>query len=108
MAYHDTAIKLEDLAVDTSVCVEMEDLQLGLFRTPEGLFAIDNVCPHHGAPLHEGFVSGEQVTCPWHQWQFRLRDGVCSNIPGVRTAAYPVEVREGTIWVNLEKKGATS
>ena len=108
MAYQNTSIKAEEIAVGSSVCVELEEVQVGLFHTPEGLFAIDNVCPHHGAPLHDGMVSEGKVTCPWHQWQFDLKNGVCRNIPGPRVAAFPVEVREGTIWINLEPEGATS
>ena len=108
MAYQDTSLKLEQIAVGTSLCLELEDAQVGLFRTEDGLFAIDNVCPHHGAPLHDGMVKDGQVTCPWHQWQFNLKDGTCRNIPGPRVAAYGVEVRDGTVWINLEKEGAPS
>jgi nitrite reductase/ring-hydroxylating ferredoxin subunit len=50
---------------------------------------------------NEGYVS-----CPWHQWQFQLEDGVCLNIPRVRIASYAVEVRDGTIWINTEDQGA--
>jgi nitrite reductase (NADH) small subunit len=108
MAYQNTSLKEEELAVGTSVCVELDEVQVGLFRTPEGFFAIDNVCPHHGAPLHDGMVADGKVTCPWHQWQFDLKSGACRNIPGPRVAAYPVEVREGMIWINLEQEGAKS
>jgi nitrite reductase (NADH) small subunit len=106
MAYIDTSLKLDEVGVGESRCVMLGEAQVGLFHRKEGLFAIDNVCPHRGAPLHDGFVSDGQVTCPWHQWQFQLEDGVCSNIPKVRIATYAVEVRDGTIWVNLENQGA--
>jgi NAD(P)H-dependent nitrite reductase small subunit len=107
MPYIDTALKLESLPVGESRCVQLGDAQVGLFHNADGLFAIDNYCPHRGAPLHDGFVTDGYVTCPWHQWQFQLNDGICRNIPKVRVATYPVEVREGAIWVNLEDKGAT-
>jgi NAD(P)H-dependent nitrite reductase small subunit len=103
MPYVDTALKLEDLPVGQSRCLEFDDLQIGLFRHADGLFAIDNICPHRGAPLHDGFVSDKFVTCPWHQWQFQLDDGVCRNIPQMRVATYPVEVRDGAIWIDLKK-----
>jgi nitrite reductase/ring-hydroxylating ferredoxin subunit len=33
-------------------------------------------CPHAGgAPLSEGTVDGEVLTCPWHEAQFRVTDG---------------------------------
>jgi NAD(P)H-dependent nitrite reductase small subunit len=108
MPYLDTSLKLEDIPLGKSRCVKLGDIQVGLFRNQEGLFAINNECPHRGAPLHEGFVSDGQVTCPWHQWQFQLDDGICRNIPQVRTPVYAVEVRDGGIWINLEEGATTS
>jgi len=102
MAYLDTALKLEEVPIGESRCVTLGEAQVGLFRNQDGLFAIDNICPHRGAPLHEGMVSDGQVTCPWHQWQFQLNNGVCRNIPKVRVPAYAAEVRGGTIWIDLE------
>ncbi len=102
MAYIDTSLKLEQVPLGEGRCVQLGEAQVGLFHRKEGLFAIDNLCPHRGAPLHDGFVNDGYVTCPWHQWQFQLEDGVCRNIPKMRTASYPVEIRDGTIWVNLE------
>ncbi len=105
MAYLDTGLKLEELALGENRCVDFGEVRVALFRRQEGLFALNNFCPHRGAPLYEGFVSDGQVTCPWHQWQFQLEDGECRNIPGARVPAYPVEIRDGTIWVNLEDQG---
>jgi NAD(P)H-dependent nitrite reductase small subunit len=105
MPYIETALKLENVPIGESRCVQLGDAQVGIFHETEGLFALDNYCPHRSAPMHEGFVKDGVVTCPWHQWQFRLTDGVCLNIPKVRTATYPLEVRNGAIWINLEPQG---
>jgi NAD(P)H-dependent nitrite reductase small subunit len=101
MAFLNTELASDALPANGSYCVKIGAAQVGLFRTAAGLFAIDNVCPHRGAPLHDGFVTDGQVTCPWHQWQFGLADGKCRNIPGPKIAAYPVEIRDGTIWIDL-------
>jgi len=103
MAYIDTTLKPDEIPVGENRCVKLGEVQVGLFHNKEGLFALNNECPHRGAPLHEGFVTDGQVTCPWHQWQFQLEDGICRNIPKVRIPAYPVEIRNGTIWINLEE-----
>ena len=105
MPYIDTALTLENIPVGESRCVQLGDVQVGLFRAADGLFAIDNICPHRGAPLHEGFVKDGYVTCPWHQWQFQLQDGVCRNIPQMRTASYPVDIRDGVIWIDITIPG---
>jgi NAD(P)H-dependent nitrite reductase small subunit len=106
MAYIDTTLNLADFPVGESRCFKLNEAQIGIFHTRDGLFAIDNYCPHRGAPMHEGWVTDGYVTCPWHQWQFRLNDGVCLNIPKVTTPTFPVEVRNGAIWVDLPSKGA--
>ena len=106
MPFVDTSLKLEEMPVGSSRCFEAGEAQIGIFREPDGVFAVDNFCPHRGAPLHDGHVSEGVVTCPWHQWQFQIADGVCKNIPNVKIATYPVEVRDGVIWVNLESKGS--
>jgi nitrite reductase (NADH) small subunit len=104
MSFLNTEIASDALAENATLCVNLGEAQVGLFRTAQGLFAINNVCPHRGAPLNDGFVHDGAVTCPWHQWDFKLSDGACVNVPNVRITTYPVEDREGKIWVNLEAK----
>jgi nitrite reductase/ring-hydroxylating ferredoxin subunit len=75
--------------------------QLALFRLGERVHAVDNRCPHEGYPLVQGSVSDDGLlTCLWHNWKFRLADGACV-LGGDDVRAYPVEVRDGEVWVDL-------
>ena len=94
-----------DLASESARVVRAAELELALIRTPEGFFALDNACPHTGGPLGEGLVQGRTVTCPLHGWQFDLRNGACLNEPGNDIRIYPVEVKEGKVY--LKKEGLT-
>ncbi len=38
-------------------------------------FAVDNLCPHQGAPLSAGKLDGENVVCPLHAWKWNLKTG---------------------------------
>ena len=48
---------------------------IGLYQVEGEYYAIDGVCPHQGGPLGKGALTGCVVTCPWHGWQFDVRNG---------------------------------
>ncbi|MEN0000830.1 MAG: thiamine pyrophosphate-binding protein [Pseudomonadota bacterium] len=70
--------------------------------------AMDNHCPHQKGPLGEGSiergVDGKcWIRCPWHGWDF---DPLTGAPPGghedTGQQTYPVEVRDGEIFIGLE------
>ena len=70
--------------------------------------AMDNRCPHQGGPLGEGSIErgidGKcWIRCPWHGWDF---DPLTGAPPGghedTGQRLFPVEVRDGEIFVGLE------
>ena len=76
---------------------------LAVFRTADDrVFVIDNECPHAGGDLSRGELADDHVTCPWHQWTFDLRTGVSKHSPAARVRRYPVEVRDGTVYVDFD------
>lgn len=44
-------------------------------------------CSHRGAPLSEGTIDGDCVTCPWHASRFSLHDGAVEAGPAVAPQA---------------------
>ncbi len=38
-------------------------------------FAMDNVCSHAGAELHEGELDGKELKCPWHGAKWDITTG---------------------------------
>jgi nitrite reductase/ring-hydroxylating ferredoxin subunit len=45
---------------------------VAVFNADGQFLACNNMCPHAGGPLHDGFLSGATITCPWHGWSFDL------------------------------------
>jgi nitrite reductase/ring-hydroxylating ferredoxin subunit len=43
----------------------------------------------------------EVLICPWHGWEFSLRDGTAFVDPNVNLRAFPTEVRDGRIMAQL-------
>lgn len=80
--------------------------QIVLFRLASGeIHAIDNRCPHEGYPLSTGMLRDGILTCEWHNWKFRLCDGVCV-LGGEDVRHYPVRVHEGAIWLDVTEPPA--
>ncbi len=69
----------------------------------EGRFyCLDARCSHAGAPLAEGSLQGETLTCPWHYSQFNIRDGSVLRGPASSPLrVYRTEVRDGQLFVDL-------
>ncbi len=70
--------------------------------------AMDNHCPHQGGPLGEGSIEKGNdgkcwIRCPWHGWDF---DPLTGAPPGghedTGQKLYPVEIRDGEIFIGLE------
>lgn len=53
-------------ALDRSICVARMDGQLA---------ALNNECPHYGAPLSDGAIEDGRVVCAWHGWSFDPKTG---------------------------------
>ncbi len=65
----------------------------------ERVFAFDNRCPHMGFPLDRGSVEDGILTCHWHHARFDLESGCTFNLWADDTPTFPVEVRDGQVWV---------
>ena len=63
-------------------------------------YATDNFCPHRGAALTDGALTGHVIECGWHGWQFDVRTGKCLTVTEtIRT--FKVSVVEGKILVSV-------
>ena len=65
-----------------------EQITLFRSRTDGGIAAVDAFCPHQGANLGHGRVSGDRLECPFHGWQLdghgRVRVHSCAkDLPAV-------------------------
>jgi nitrite reductase [NAD(P)H] small subunit len=80
---------------------QVEGFYVGIFHTEEGFYAIGDVCPHLGGPLSDGILAGTEVSCPLHNRRVALKSGKVVNDELGCVPAFPVEVRNGTIYVDV-------
>lgn len=68
----------------------------------EGWFALDDICTHAYARMHEGRLRGCRLICPLHGASFDVRDGSVLGAPATTPlATFPVRIVDGWIEVAL-------
>ncbi len=80
--------------------VTVEDRHILLMRADGHIRALDSRCPHMGYPLSQGTVKDGVLRCHWHHWRFDLASGGCFTEGGDDVAVFPLEIRDGEVWVS--------
>ena len=74
--------------------------RIAVFRDGDEIGALSNLCAHQNGPIGEGCIVDGLVTCPWHGYQYQLKDG-CAPPPFTeKLATYRVRLRAGVIEVD--------
>jgi len=95
--------------------VELNGRAYAIARNDQGFFAVRDTCPHQGARLSSGTLTGntvsckvgdvvyrqnkEVIQCPWHGWDFDLKSGNSVFDEAQRVATADVKVKAGRILV---------
>jgi nitrite reductase/ring-hydroxylating ferredoxin subunit len=89
---------------------------VGVFNCGGELYALNNFCPHAGAEVCRGTLTGmpvrvgaglaleweregEILRCPWHGWEFEIPTGKSLTDPTRSIRTLPVEVDDGWVYV---------
>ena len=93
--------QLTDQPLRRTIC----SVPMVFYRLSTGeVAALRDRCAHRFAPLSMGKVSGDHIACAYHGLKFD-RTGTCVHSPfgapppNARVQSYPVEERDGFIWV---------
>jgi nitrite reductase (NADH) small subunit len=111
--------KAADFPVGKFTIVQVDGREIGITQLKNGEFrAVRNHCPHKGAPVCKGFISGtmlpggvgelvygrdgEILVCPWHGYEFDLNTGeqVYQDDKG-KLLMYPAALKDGEVVVTL-------
>jgi nitrite reductase/ring-hydroxylating ferredoxin subunit len=100
--------------------LELETYEIGIYRHQGNLYAYRSQCPHQGGPACEGMIIGRvcdvlgpdkkllgqtfddddmRIVCPWHGWEFRMKDGRNAADPKFALRSHQVFERGGSIYV---------
>lgn len=95
--------RLDDIPVRGARVVKTTYGNIAVFRTVSGeAFALEDRCPHRGAPLSAGIVHGNAVTCPMHNWVIDLASGEAQGADKGCAKLIPVRIDNGLVFVDLQ------
>ena len=92
---------LADFAGTDRKLIQLDpDRLVGLFKRPDGFYAIDAWCTHERFSLLEGEITDHEVECPGHASRFDLRTGRPLCLPAARPVrCYAVKVEADRIYL---------
>ena len=113
-----TVGKPEDFPVGKMKCLTVDGRNIGVVRMKSGeLKAMRDHCPHKGAPVCKGFISGtalpsgvgemiwgrdgEILVCPWHGYEYDIKTGECAADRRLKLKKYKIVQRGDEIYVAI-------
>src|SRR5262249_36570492 len=102
MADYRTVCRASDLTEGEGKTVDIDGKLIAVFCDQGKYYAIDDVCPHMGASLGDGYVENGIVTCPLHAWRFRLADGAWADSPRIKIGCFPVRIENGEVQLQVD------
>ncbi|MEU8265042.1 non-heme iron oxygenase ferredoxin subunit [Micromonospora sp. NPDC048999] len=94
---------IEDVPKGTAISADVDGTRLAIVHGEDDTFyAVYDECSHAAVALSEGEVEGCTLECWLHGSRFDLRTGEPTGLPATEPVpVYPVEVRDGDIYVSL-------
>ncbi len=104
MAFERVA-SLSEVPPGRGLCVRVRGREIGVYRIGDALYAMDNVCPHAGYPLHEGELEDRVVYCAGHGWPFDVSTGRAPDVAGgAALARYAIRVVGEDVEIDVESE----
>lgn len=81
--------------------VAVNGVEIVLVNLKGQIYAVENECPHQGAPMNGAVVKDTYISCPRHGYRFELKDGSCKEHPELRLQTWPVRIEGDEVLVDL-------
>ncbi|MEM7348478.1 MAG: Rieske (2Fe-2S) protein [Chloroflexota bacterium] len=106
-----TLCKTNEIPTGDRKIFKVDGKSIGVFNVKGEFYALLNYCPHTGAELCKGPITGtalpvneyeyiyghegELIRCAWHGWEFKIATGECLIDSKLRAKKYQVTVENG-------------
>ena len=96
------AADLDELQPGQTKLVSNEGTEVVLCNVDGQYYAVDNFCPHMGAPLCEGELDGSDLWCPFHGASFDVKTGDVLTPPAYENLkCFPVRLTDECIEIEI-------
>ena len=83
--------------------VMADGMPVVLANVEGSICALRDRCSHEDFPLSDGELDGDEIVCIYHGARFDACTGARKSLPAVRPVqSFPVEIRDGEIFVDVE------
>ena len=85
-----------------NIVVDVDGVDVAVFRVNGGVYAIEDVCSHDGGEIASVVIEGEEIICPRHGARFCIKTGKVTGPPAYEDiSCYTVRIENGCIQVKL-------
>lgn len=91
---------VDEIPMNRAKVVTLAGERVAIFRYEDKISAVSNVCQHQNGPLGEGKVIDGCITCPWHGYQYRPKDGTSPPPFTEKIPTFDVRIEKGRVLVN--------
>ena len=96
--------RVDEIPPGSCKVVTVKERPIAVFNIAGQFYAIHDLCPHEGGPLHEGRLKGCVVACPWHDLAFDVRNGQGTDGGGYCVGSYTVKVDGNDLFIGGRRK----
>ena len=95
------ACRPEDIEDKRAAIVPLsKEERVAIFRSGNSFSAVSNTCAHQGGPLGEGKILYGCVTCPWHGFSYKARNGRSPAPYTEMIPTYNMKLENGMLYID--------
>ena len=99
------ACRVNDLREGKGVPLTLAGERIALFLSEGTVYALEDRCPHRGAPLSSGLLhDGCFVACLDHGWSVSLRDGQAQPPEHGQVRTYATRIADGEVLIEMSAR----
>ena len=94
-------LKPDELVPGAVRRTEIFGTKIALYKVDDAVFATPDSCPHAAGPLSDGVLEGSVISCPFHAFEFDVRDGTCVSGQPFELDVLGVKVKDERVLVEV-------